>query len=94
MGAYTTLTSRGQLTIPKEVRDALHLEPGTRFYVMVQDGQVLAIPKNLRLADLAGFLGKPPNGATLSIEDMDDAIMDAVGEDDARITREWHEGKT
>jgi hypothetical protein len=41
--------------------------------------------------DLAGILGKPPNGVTLSIEDMDEAIMDAVVEDDERIQREWLE---
>lgn len=93
MGAFTTLTDKGQLTIPKQVRDALNLQPGTRFYVMVQDGQVLAIPKNKRLADLAGFLGKPPNGAAVTTEEIDDAIMDSVTEDDARITREWHEGQ-
>lgn len=93
MGALTTMTSKGQLTIPKDVRDQLNLAPGTRFYVTVRNGQVLAIPKNKKLADLAGILGKPPNGASFSLEDIDEAIMDAVAEDDARIMREWHEGE-
>ena len=91
MGAYTTMTSKGQLTIPKDVRDALSLKPGTRFYVTVLDGRVVALPKTRRLADLAGMLGKPPSGETLSIEQMDEAIMDAVAEDDERIKREWNE---
>jgi AbrB family looped-hinge helix DNA binding protein len=89
MGAFTTMTSKGQLTIPKEVREALNLKAGTRFYVTVRDGQVVAVPKNKRLADLAGALGKPPSGETLSVEQMNDAIMDAAAEDDERITREW-----
>ena len=51
MGAYTTMTSKGQLTIPKDVRDQLGIEPGTRFFVTVHNGQVVAMPKNKKLAD-------------------------------------------
>jgi len=93
VGAYTTMTSKGQLTIPKDVREALSLKPGTRFYVTVLDGRVVALPKTRRLADLAGMLGKPPSGETLSIEQMDEAIMDAVADDDERIKREWNEAQ-
>ncbi len=89
MGVLTTLTSKGQLTIPKEVRDALKLTPGTRFYVTIRDGQVVLVPKNKTWADLAGILGKPPTGETLTLEQIDEAIMDAVVEDDERIMREW-----
>lgn len=89
MGAFSTMTSKGQLTIPKEVRDSLKLSPGTRFYVSVRNGQVVAVPKNKKLTDLAGMLGKPPRGGGLSIEDMDDAVLAAAAEDDQRITREW-----
>jgi AbrB family looped-hinge helix DNA binding protein len=87
------MTSKGQITIPSEVREALKLEPGTRFYVSARNGQVVAIPKNIRLADLAGFLGRPPSGISLSIEQMDEAIVQAVAEDDERITREWSESE-
>jgi AbrB family looped-hinge helix DNA binding protein len=92
MGAFTTMTSKGQLTIPKDVREELGLAPGTRFYVTVRDGEVVALPKNKRLADLAGILGRPPNGRTLSLEEIDEAIADVVAEDDERIKREWREG--
>jgi antitoxin PrlF len=91
MGAYTTMTSKGQLTIPKDVRDQLGIEPGTRFFVTVRNGQVVAVPKNKKLADLAGILGRPPNGRSLTIKEMDDAIAEAVAEDDRRIVREWNE---
>lgn len=91
MGAFTTMTSKGQITIPSEVREELKLEPGTRFYVSARNGQVVAIPKNIRLADLAGFLGTPPSGVSLSIEEMDEAIAKAVAEDNERIKREWSE---
>jgi AbrB family looped-hinge helix DNA binding protein len=85
------MTSKGQLTIPKDVREALGLAPGTRFYVTVRDGDVVAMPKNRRIADLAGILGKPPRGAGATLKDLDDAIGQAVAEDDERIVRERNE---
>jgi antitoxin PrlF len=93
MGAFTTMTSKGQLTIPKDVRDQLGLTTGTRFFVTVRNGEVIAMPKNKKLSDLAGILGRPPNGKSLTIEEIDGAIMEAVTEDDRRIKREWSEGR-
>ncbi len=90
MGAFTTMTSKGQITIPSEVRDALKLEPGTRFYVAARNGQVVAIPKNKNLMDLAGIVKLPP-GVSLSLEDMEASVADAVAEDDKRILRETAE---
>ncbi|PLK72639.1 AbrB family transcriptional regulator [Rhizobium sp. TH135] len=90
MGAFTTMTSKGQITIPSEVRDALKLEPGTRFYVAARNGQVVAIPKNKNLMDLAGIVKLPP-GLSLSLEDMEESVADAAAEDDNRILRETAE---
>lgn len=92
MGAYTTMTSKGQLTIPKDVRDALKLDAGTRFYVTERNGQVVALPKNRRVADLAGILGIPPAGSGASLDDIDDAIGQFLGEDDERIKLGWNKG--
>ncbi|HSO47090.1 MAG TPA: AbrB/MazE/SpoVT family DNA-binding domain-containing protein [Rhizobiaceae bacterium] len=86
MGAFTTMTSKGQLTIPKDVRDQLGLSAGTRFFVTVRNGEIVAHPKNRKVADLAGFLGTPPAGHGASIEDLDEAIGEAVADDDARIS--------
>ena len=95
MGVYdSTLTSKGQTTIPAEIREALKLKPGDKIRYVISGDRVYLRVKNGRLADLAGSLGKPPNGASLSIDEIDDAIMDVVAEDDARIVREWHEGST
>jgi antitoxin PrlF len=91
MGAFTTMTTKGQLTIPKDVRDRLNLSPGTRFYVTERNGQVVAVPKNKRLADLVGMLGTPPNGRALTVEEMNEAVMDVASKDDQRITKEWSE---
>lgn len=55
MGAFTVMTSERQITIPSEVREALKLEPGTRFYVAARNGQGIAIPNNRNLMHLAGI---------------------------------------
>jgi AbrB family looped-hinge helix DNA binding protein len=74
------ITSKGQTTVPKEVRDLLGLEEGTQVEWVVEDGQAIVKPRTLRAVDLAGFLGKPPNGRHLRIEDIDDEIGKAVAE--------------
>jgi len=78
MGAYASLTSKGQLTIPKDVRDALSLKAGDMIAWTVVDGYLVGTPRNLDFADLAGFLGDPPGGPA-SLEEIDDAVRDAVG---------------
>ena len=60
MGAFTVMTPKGQITIPSEVREALKLEPGTRFYVAARNGQGIAIPNNKNLMHLAGIFKRPP----------------------------------
>ena len=67
-----TVTSKGQVTIPKDVRDALNLKRGTELSFVVQpDGSVLVRPKTRSLRDMMGML-KATRHAT--IEDMNDAI--------------------
>lgn len=78
MGAYASLTSKGQLTIPKDVRDALSLKTGDMIAWTVVDGYLIGTPRNLDFSDLAGFLGDPPGGPA-SLEEIDAAVRDAVG---------------
>ncbi|MGA0339027.1 MAG: AbrB/MazE/SpoVT family DNA-binding domain-containing protein, partial [Vulcanococcus sp.] len=40
-----TLSSKGQLTIPRQLRESLGLTPGTRLMVSVdQDGRLILVP--------------------------------------------------
>jgi antitoxin PrlF len=79
-----TMTSKGQTTVPKEVRDVLGLSEGAQVEWVVENGKATVRPRTRRAVDLAGRLGKPPNGAHLAIEDMDDAVAEAVAESFAR----------
>ena len=47
--------------------------------------------RSLRATDLAGILHRPGLKA-LTIEQMDEAIGDAIAEDDERIQREYFKG--
>lgn len=93
MGLIGSVTSKGQTTIPKEVRDSLGLEQGTRIEWIVEDGKATVRPRKLRAADLAGILGVPPSGKRLAIDEFDDAIMDAVAEEWAEFERREREDR-
>lgn len=87
------VTSKGQTTIPKAVRDELGLTEGSRIDWEVKDGKAQIEPrKTLRAIDLAGMLGPSIVGPT-TIEDMNEAIGQALAEDDERIQCQWHENR-
>jgi AbrB family looped-hinge helix DNA binding protein len=55
--AESALTSKGQTTIPKEVRERLSLKPGDRItFTVMPDGTVQMRVKNKSVMDLAGRL--------------------------------------
>ncbi|MGI2031229.1 AbrB/MazE/SpoVT family DNA-binding domain-containing protein [Rhizobium panacihumi] len=74
-----TLSAKGQVTIPKEMREALNLRAGDQLIYSVVDGEVIVTPKNIDFKDLAGFLGDPPNGPA-TLEEIDTAIVQAAGD--------------
>lgn len=81
-----TVTSKGQVTIPKEVRDELGIETGTKLYfVRTAQGYFLK-PAGNSILSLAGTVRY--DGPALSIEEMDDAIGLAVAEDNDQILKQ------
>lgn len=86
-----TVTTKGQLTIPKAVRDRMKIEPGDRLDVIPLDDESFVFRRARRttLDDLAGIVKY--DGPPLSVEDIDKAIGDAVEEDYLRILRESRE---
>lgn len=72
--ASTTVTSKGQVTIPKVIRDYLKLDTGSKVeFVIDENGQVKIIPLNVAVESLSGILRRPGiKKATL--EDMEAAI--------------------
>jgi len=50
------LTSKGQTTIPKDIRDYLRLAPGDRVMFIQRDGEVILRPVTQTLLDLRGSI--------------------------------------
>ena len=61
-----TLTSKGQITIPKKVRDALDLESGDRLEFSVRDDGVVEVrPRDVDLLNLVGTIKPRRRGVTI-----------------------------
>ena len=59
MSTEATLTSKGQTTIPKEIRDGLNMKTGDRMtFTLLPDGVVIMRVKNKRVVDIAGVLSR------------------------------------
>jgi len=70
MADATTMTTKGQVTVPREIRVRLGLKSGDKMaFTMLSDGTVVMRPKTRRLADLAGSLTRPGQ-PKVAIEDM------------------------
>jgi AbrB family looped-hinge helix DNA binding protein len=71
-----TLTSKGQITIPKEIRDKFNLKAGQRIeFRVTNDGQIILRPRTWDVMSLKGILKAKP-GQHLTIEQMNEVIAD------------------
>ena len=75
-----TITSKGQVTIPKEIRDYLKLEIGSKIeFVIDENGTVRVIPLTVPVTALSGMLHSPDMPAA-TIEDMESAIAQGASD--------------
>lgn len=80
----SALSIKGQTTIPKAIRDHLHLQPGDRIKFFVHpDGSVVILPK-IRASRLKGIV-KATRRASLN--DMETAIADGAVNNNQRSRR-------
>lgn len=72
-----TLTSKGQVTIPKAVRDSLKLHTGDRLeFIINEDGTVRIVPATRPVTELKTLLDPPTR--SLSLEEIDATISRRV----------------
>jgi AbrB family looped-hinge helix DNA binding protein len=82
----STITAKGQATIPKEVRDHLGLKPGDRVKFFIdRRGGVVLLPK-VPITALRGIV-KSKRRRPVTIEEMNEGIVQAVVDRYKRATR-------
>lgn len=71
MDVSATITAKGQVTIPKHVRDELGLNEGDRLLFRVVDGRAV-LARTADLLDLAGAVPVPADARDLSLDQIRD----------------------
>jgi|AZIJ01.1.fsa_nt_gi AbrB family looped-hinge helix DNA binding protein len=72
-----TLTSKGQLTLPEDVRLTLGVRPGDRVdFILMEDGNFVVLAATRSVKSLNGIIRKPEN--PVSVEDLNDAIANGA----------------
>jgi AbrB family looped-hinge helix DNA binding protein len=71
--AIAAVTSKGQITIPIEVRVKLGIKPGDRVrFIENEKGEIILKPKTGSIMDLEGIV--PWKGKPVTIEEMNETI--------------------
>jgi AbrB family looped-hinge helix DNA binding protein len=76
----TTITTTGQVTIPKEIRDYLNLDTGSKVdFVIDENGTVKLIPLNIPVQSISGILHRP-SMESATLEEMEAAIQEGASD--------------
>jgi len=75
----STVTIKGQTTLPRDVRHALGLASGDKVRYVILDGEVRLL-KSRPVNDLAGILARPGR-KPVSLDEMEDAIAAGASDD-------------
>ena len=76
-----TVTSKGQITLPLEVRESLGLKAGSRVsFVRSADGAFELIPATGTVRELRGVLSHRRSTAAVTTEEREDAVAAGAGE--------------
>jgi AbrB family looped-hinge helix DNA binding protein len=72
--SVSTVTSKGQTTIPKDIRKRLKLHAGDKIdFIVESEGRVVIEPATVDVKELEGILYKPYR-KVVSVEEMKTAI--------------------
>ncbi len=74
MNGITTMTQKGQIAIPKPIRDYFHLQPHDKIHFEVQDEKIIATPT----PTIDGMFGAFKTSKIITKKEMKKAIREAV----------------
>lgn len=85
----SVMTSKGQFTLPVEIRQALDLRPGDELrFELTDDKQLSVVPRRRRsIFELRETLPPLTLGRPLTQADIDDVITEAMNEQEERVRR-------
>lgn len=76
---YSMITSKGQITIPKAVRNRLNLKTGDRLDFRIEEGRLRLIPVNVSVDRVFGALSRK-KARSVTVERMNAGIKKAIRE--------------
>jgi antitoxin PrlF len=82
MNYFSTLSSKGQLTVPQEVRKRLGLETGDRVEFVMEDGRTTIRPARSEVNPFEKFIGIAGNAFPGGEEEIKAWIDDMRNDDD------------
>lgn len=83
-----TLTSKGQLTLPKAIRDQMNLDAGSKLdFSLREDGTLTARPMR-SVSSLFGIVKRPRGVGPATLQDLKDARAAHVAEKYERVLRQ------
>jgi AbrB family looped-hinge helix DNA binding protein len=73
---FSTMTSKGQITIPNSIRKRFHLRAGNRLeFRVTEEGDIRLSPASLSVDDVFGMLKRPGKKAH-SVDEMNQALSE------------------
>lgn len=82
-----TITSKGQITLPREVREHLHVREGDRVeFEIRRDGDVRVRPVTGSVEELFGMLRRPGTPSR-SLEEVEEGIAALARDENERVRR-------
>ncbi len=88
-----TLTSKGQLTLPKAIRDRLQLDAGSKLDFSWQEDGTLTVRPMRSVSSLFGMVRRPPGVPPATLQDLKDARADHVADKYERVRQESQRAK-
>ena len=74
------LTSKGQMTIPKEVRNALNLKPREKVIIVVEGDQAVIKPLKSNILDIGGSVSIPDKEKPVNFHKVRDEVEKRIAE--------------
>ena len=72
------LTSKGQMTVPKEVRKALNLKPSERVIIVVEGNQAVIKPLKGNILDIGGSIRIPDKEKPVDFQKVREEVKKGV----------------